>query len=538
MSTSSKNAKARNNNKHKKYTCACPNTNECSGVTAVFSVVRDKRARFVAVPNDDPQVCALWLEHLNVEIFASTTADIAASSKDTQQQLYVALHHFHPDILETAVLLPDNNNTLALLEPARVAQDLSLSAHLHDQMVFPNYNFETVKEDAQREFKLYREKQQQLRQTSTTTTKATAVSTSGTNGSNASSSLLPTSEPSKPHTTTVKPAPNASTLDKLSTNIVSGDVVTVNNTVNDASPIVEESNNKLDTNTFAMGFEGPIDVDGLTESFLRSRQCVQGARRNDTVEQQTQNETATLQLLKRSDYQIPELVPLTRLTDSVVAHSETMAIMTAIESKRRCWAMTELETMRLEWNFYKLIISRMLKQTESVDDLLECSFNAFAVYSLMLNDIYNDSFLDDKDKMVFGVDKRTKLSEERQPTKPKAAVAIADGSVTSLQSVVDTLLATADRIKESLASLDTDVYAMSDLKAEVVTSTLKMVKEGDAIMYDLKYVESKIQEAWGTCIACMQLRYLVCCLSRFGKVYTPKRNVTPLCCVFLSRVYV
>ena len=233
-------------------------------------------------------------------------------------------------------------------------------------------------------------------------------------------------------------------------------------------------------------FVGPIDLDGLTEAWMSSRTSFRGFRKYkidadmNIVAEEPKEEVLT---------QLQELHPLTLLNDERSRDlPETMAIMTAIESKRRCWAMAEINTMTMEWSWYRVIIQRMLKQTDQIEDLLECSFNALAVYSLMMKDIFNDAFLDDKGNMISGASNRTKIENTRK-SKAKES--------TMLDPVLRALREISDRIGEENTLLDSDVYAMSDLKAELLKKAHLMLQEGNDIIAAVEVMESKIQEAWG-----------------------------------------
>ncbi|GKZ00358.1 hypothetical protein MPSEU_000988800 [Mayamaea pseudoterrestris] len=232
-------------------------------------------------------------------------------------------------------------------------------------------------------------------------------------------------------------------------------------------------------------FEGPIDVDALTDAYLSKERGIYRFRKytvddgmNIVVEDPTDEELSQARALQ----------PLKLLNEELGRDaSETMAVMTAIESKRRCWAMAELDTMTTEWSWYRIIIQRMLKQTDHVEDLLESSFNALAVYSLMLKNICSDSFLDDEGDLVSGADNRSRTAELRRNTAKESSV---------LDPMYRCLREISDRVSEDNELLDMDVLAMTELRVDLVKNALLLLRRGNEVTSEVGLIESRIQEAW------------------------------------------
>lgn len=154
--------------KSKKLLCICRNHKECSGVSAVFQVLNDKRSTFVELPptrlerrlsaNLDlaQSLRAAYLRHLDL-----SEESIERLAED--QQYYVASHHFDPSFVKDATVCKKTAVVCRTIQ-----REIALSAGSTEQdqfkdgtyFVVPSYPFEKAKLDATNAFKAFRLEQQ------------------------------------------------------------------------------------------------------------------------------------------------------------------------------------------------------------------------------------------------------------------------------------------------------------------------------------------------------------------------------------------
>jgi hypothetical protein len=194
------------------------------------------------------------------------------------------------------------------------------------------------------------------------------------------------------------------------------------------------------------------------------------------------------------EYRLPEeLKPLIELSEKPTDRSESIAVFAAIEAKRKGWATSELRGFKEQWGCYKDLIPSMARETEWVEDLLKTSFKSMEDYSSMMRAAAEDSLLDEADRIIPDLKKRSKVAEKRSKD------AYNYSSETSvMQPVLSMLLSAVSQLDESVPSLVGEVESMSELSAHVTSKGSDLAKSGDRIMLDMEAIEVKIQAAWGT----------------------------------------
>jgi hypothetical protein len=85
----------------KEKVCICGNPVECKGLTAGFSVLGDPRGRFVRLPRYEPNPSCNLEKERNARR-ASYLRHVEFDILPREDKMYVALHHYHPLIVDEA----------------------------------------------------------------------------------------------------------------------------------------------------------------------------------------------------------------------------------------------------------------------------------------------------------------------------------------------------------------------------------------------------------------------------------------------------
>lgn len=266
--------------------------------------------------------------------------------------------------------------------------------------------------------------------------------------------------------------------------------------------------------TYTGGDSGPVDVDRLTNSFLHSKKSFKGARLHHlfeaSVSEFSEDDDLSLEVVSR--YIPPEeLQPLKELTEKPLDRTESVAVLSAVESKRRCWSMGELDSLKVEWSCYKNLLTNAVKETDWIHDILKGSCQSIEAYSGILQAIQCDAFIDDAGLVVSSSRKRSKLASQRS-----SSLAQSKAVDSVMRPLFDMLLGTVDRVNESLPSLNTEVESFTELRTEVSARVTTLAKTGDRIVYDIELIESHIQGAWCKFpLGCGPISFSLFCLLTF-----------------------
>ena len=163
--------------------CVC-GSKECSGVSAVFKVLQDKRGCFVEVP---PTEMERTLMLLDGDLGFATTGPAAQTAwqlrgaylrhlqvredelEEENASHFVALHHFHPQVVQDSHACENDDRLAIVCRTIHESSWKALYLNLKDKdripgtegsyFVVPNYPFLKAKEDAQRAFQKFRLRQ-------------------------------------------------------------------------------------------------------------------------------------------------------------------------------------------------------------------------------------------------------------------------------------------------------------------------------------------------------------------------------------------
>lgn len=241
---------------------------------------------------------------------------------------------------------------------------------------------------------------------------------------------------------------------------------------------------------------GPVDVDSLTESFLSSKGSLHGIKANlfasPASEEMPHDEVSCGAVDKMAPLEDPQ--PLEEQSKKPTAErSDILAVMSAIESKRRYWTTTELETMKVEWSTYRDLIWDMAKSTDAIAMLLQNHIQKDERYYDFLNAIKRDCLLNDSDKVVTNPRRSERLAAKRNSM--TGSDQIKESSI--LEPLFQSLVQLAAKVDENIAALQADAQSMADLRSKVSSRATSLAQEGDKILFNLESSEAKIQQAWG-----------------------------------------
>jgi len=215
-------------------------------------------------------------------------------------------------------------------------------------------------------------------------------------------------------------------------------------------------------------------------------------------------------MMSQQSTTLDTLQPLKEMSTMPRERSEALAFMSAIESKRRCWAMPELETIRVEWTCHRALIRRMVREAKQMEDLLTNSFQALEGYAGMLEAIHNDCLLDDDGNLVTMPRRRKRLQEQRRGSSTTAST-LQSSTETSTPTgptspaslllplmgpILEALQLSRAKILENIPQLQLEVSEMKELRTEIISRSSVLAKKGANIMYNLSFTEAQIQEAW------------------------------------------
>ena len=104
--------------------------------------------------------------------------------------------------------------------------------------------------------------------------------------------------------------------------------------------------------------------------------------------------------------------------------SECSAVISMVESKRRCWFENELRASRREWNHYKKWLRDSVREATRLDNLVRCSYEALDEYSKAVGAICADTYVNDDGKLLT---KREQNRLEKRRANDSAEIGSGDG---------------------------------------------------------------------------------------------------------------
>jgi hypothetical protein len=177
-----------------------------------------------------------------------------------------------------------------------------------------------------------------------------------------------------------------------------------------------------------------------------------------------------------------------------------MAVWSAIESKRRCWFMQELETTHVEWKSYKEILQELIAGTDHIEVLVRASYESLEVYASTMRPVLTDSLLDDNGKEVFNIRRQQQLIKKRQTKTKELEIDLVEDK-SPFTSLLASFGVMKNHLDEHIPAIKDGADEMTILKKEVrwkaALVATKMKEVGLAISEELEASEAAIQAAWG-----------------------------------------
>jgi hypothetical protein len=183
------------------------------------------------------------------------------------------------------------------------------------------------------------------------------------------------------------------------------------------------SSSTNDNNAAKEPDNGPVDVDEWTEMFLTTlrKAGIKAAKadfmKDDSDHSSSDNDDDAASDTKKEaedsyhteslesslagpltverdttfDDDVSFLRPLQALREAPQCRTEGMAVWSAIESKRRCWFMEELETMQEEWKLYKEMLQDIISTTDHIELLMRSSYESIEMYAMTVYPVVTDT---------------------------------------------------------------------------------------------------------------------------------------------------
>jgi hypothetical protein len=517
-------------------TCICEKQKDCVAVSSAFRILKDPRCGFLELPvrasegggvvSFDSQFEEACFPHLRPD----EKQEIKRHDSDSSPR-YVALHHFHPEIVLHCTEAGERSSSPPVLSVSTLGTSLSTLSESTIKVIefklgeedrallkkkkavgtyhiFPNYGLERAKSDVKQGLeqiliKDKKRKKDKDSEKSNSVDSPTASISSTAKVLDAKSRPLPPSPLSegkgkgKPKYTI-----NTQDLDRTDTD----------NTVDTGcESSLEPSTASPNKGEDSVGIQKFKDEEYLSVQKLRENRVAEKvwpARYNNTVVTLDSESDQglddgkpcqtigfipsdfSLESFESNDAESPRsLRPVKRVLHS---RSESMPILSVIEIKRRVCMSSRLDAVLLEWNCYKDLIDDICQETNRVDVLLQTSYQSLEIYADSMRLISNDTFLDDKGGVLHGTRRQDKIATQRG----QAAKGI-DTESSMLNMLFYSFDQLAGRLDENLPALFEGAQEIADLKVDVQRQAEALRESGELILGEIEMYERNGVDAWG-----------------------------------------
>lgn len=170
--------------------------------------------------------------------------------------------------------------------------------------------------------------------------------------------------------------------------------------------------------------------------------------------------------------------------------TECAAILSMVESKRRCWFQNELESSWREWNHYKKWLRQSVRELTRMETLVQCSFIAFDGYSKAISAICNGAFVNDNGDFLTKKE-RAKLLQQR------GSETVGLDGTPLLDPVIKSLASLSKELKTQVPPMKENVNEASELKTEITVRAKELKERGNTLgMTSVERAEASIREAF------------------------------------------
>jgi hypothetical protein len=181
------------------------------------------------------------------------------------------------------------------------------------------------------------------------------------------------------------------------------------------------------------------------------------------------------------------------------SRSESMPILSVIESKRRAAMASRLDAVALEWNCYRDLIKDIGQETNRVDVLIQSSFQSLEGYVDSMRAISSDTFLDDRGKVVERARSKEKIATQRT----KVARGVDDKESSMMNLLYYSFDQLVLRLDENLPALEEGAQEMAALKVEVQRRAEALIESGEKVLVEIEQYEANGEDAWGKFWLCL-----------------------------------
>lgn len=216
---------------------------------------------------------------------------------------------------------------------------------------------------------------------------------------------------------------------------------------------------------------------------------------NDTVERKLELKRATMPAATqlpvdstwsqpKTSTKVPATLSINRTTEegcvapNLLDCSQALAVVSVVESKRRCWLENELRASKNEWDYYLSKLDKATQETQQLETYLANSNVALVEYSQAIDDLCAGQF-----KAADGVDVSAYIDKE------------SDNDM--FNTLDNCYCALKESLESQLPEMTDSLRQASLLKKEVGTRAIELEQRGKALGWDdIVRVEATIQESF------------------------------------------
>jgi hypothetical protein len=491
-----------------KTACICENQKDCSDISNAFWILKDPRSGFLelrpsaeggAIASDSGKFQDACFRHLR-------PTDEEQVKRQDSSPLYVALHHFPPEIVLLCTLTggersPPVLSTLGTLSTISEATRKEIEVNLGEEdralieegksagtyHVFPNYGLNQARSDVKRGLKKVVRTDKKRRKASESKVMASPKQ-SDENAPASPANVMDSSSPG-PQTPLKEggqqlhsPKHTTKDLDHSDTSDDTCSISTLDPTTpspnkvkkaSDALKFMEEEHHTavpFDLDAYHLGKESCQAID-----FMPSDLSLQFSESNDA---DSRLESAKTPRSKK------------RFLES---RSESMPILSMIESKRRVSMSLRLDAVKVEWSCYRNLIKEIVLETNRVDVLIQSSFQSLEGYVDSMHAISSDTFLDDRGNVIQRARRQEKIATQRS----KVAQGVDDKESSMLNLLFHSFDQMVQSLDENIPALEEGAQEMADLKLGLQMRANALIESGETVLAEIEQYEANVQDAWG-----------------------------------------
>jgi hypothetical protein len=519
-----------------KTACICENQKDCHDISSAFWILKDLRSGFLELrPSAEGEAkfrdaCFRHLRPTNEE---------EQVKRQDSSPLYVALHHFPPEIVLLCSLTGDQSppvlSTLGTLSTISESTKKEIEVNLGEEdcalieegksvgtyYVFPNYGLNQARSDVKHGLKKVVRIEKKRRKSSEQKVMASPKQSdenapaSPTNVMDSSSSG-PQSPLKEGGQQLHSPKHTTKDLDRSESSVDT----CCNSSLETPSPSHKKEKEASDVLKFKE--EESLDVQKLKENRIAGivwEECGSASTNTENEGELEHHTTVPFDLdayhLGKEPCQAIDFMPSdlslqssesndadSRLESAksprskkrfLESRSESMPILSVIESKRRVSMSLRLDAVKLEWSCYRDLIKNIVQETNRVDVLIQSSFQSLEGYVDSMQAISNDSFLDDRGNVIQRSRKQEKIATKRT----KVAQGVDDKESSMLNLLFHSFDQMVQSLDENIPALEECAQEMADLKLGLQLRADALIESVERVLAEIVQYEANGQDAWG-----------------------------------------